>query len=425
MRHKNYNRRKNYPYTSKDNKPLTLEDKVRLLDFQIPKTPPEKPKIEEFRLTEKAFNGYEKNPKRAERHRKYDIGCLPLFISWAALGVIWWIISGSCSYQVERIVFLSCFGLGFLTMFIYASFRESYNKVNAYDSYKSSLKRYEEDCNKYYSLLKQKEEAENAIRDKAQALKGFIDGIEGSRFLQSFSEELKLFDVFKYRTENTWRNMTPREFEYGVSDVYARLGYLVSVTKESSDGGVDVILTKDSHTTYVQCKHYAETTPVHVHEVREFFGVCMQEQLNGIFVHTSSLTPSAQQFVSTPGVKKYLQIVSLDQLMRLERNGGAALLELNSETSSSLRFQRDVINNQSFVDCRYYWLFNRLFDSMNSASLTMKSLQVWKEMQYAIVSDTSELVESQVYLIVLGSKEAIRQLSRWKTVHELYPDYCP
>ena len=410
-----------YHQEPKNTAPLTPDDELRLLSYSIPKAPPSKPKISDYKVTEKIFNKYERHPEIAERHRKYNVGCMPLFVYWGIVALGYFVCSFFDRLDVG-IVFMSCMGLGFLGMFIWAFFTENYNKIQAYDSYKSGLKRYEEELNKYNEKLKRKDDLERSIRDKARAMKVFIEGSDGEQYLRSLAGQLKDIDVFKYRTEDTWRNMSPREFEFGVGDVFARLGYRVNVTKESSDGGVDIILTKDGQTTYVQCKHYAPTTPVAAHEVREFFGVCMQKHYNGIFVHTSSLTSSAQEFVSEPGVKHYLEIVSLSQLIGLEKKGSAELLDLNSKASNSFDFLREVINNRSFIDCRYYWLYNQLFDNLASAGQFMKSLKEWEGMRYAVISETPESIQSPLFIIVLGSGEAIRQLSRHKKVVERFPE---
>lgn len=424
-RHKkgNYYRKHNY-YTRepKDCAPLTPEDKLRLLSDSIPKTPPQKPSLKGYQLSQKWFERYEMHPNLASRHRRYDIGCSPLIITWGVLGVVCWVFSHQ-DYKLANTVFFSCFGLGFLAMFVYGFFREFYNKVVAYDNYKSALERYESEYEKYSERIKQKEDLERSIKENERALKSFVNGLEGKQFLQSAAQSLKVFDVFKHHTEDSWRAMTARAFEFAVADVYSRLGYHASVTRESSDGGVDVVLSKDGRTYYVQCKHYAPTTLVPVHEIREFFGVCMRRHFDGFFVHTSSLTPDAQEFASDVEVKKHIKIVSLYELMSLEKNGGSALLELNTKSSTSLSFLQEVINNPDYKDCRYFWLYNRLFDSINSASQAMREQRVWDDMQYAIVSETPDTLQSPVFMIVLGSKEAIRQLSRKKLVSEMYPEH--
>ena len=413
-------RRKYYSHKSNDDSPLSPEDTLRILSYSIPKAPPQKPKIEDFKLSEKTFLGYEEHPDRAERHRNFRFGCFSIIQTWCAIWLLGWIVS-TIEPRYEILTLEICFAMSLIAWVVFIFFSERSNKIEAYDSYKSCLRRYEQDCKKYYELLQRKEEAERIVREKEMLLKAFIDGGEGGQYLLSFSEKLKSSDVFRYRTEETWRNMTPTEFEYGVADIYARLGYNVRITKQSDDGGVDVILTKDGQTIYVQCKHYAESTLVPVHDVREFFGVCMRDMFDGIFVHTSSLTPRAQEYVSSPRVNEHLSFVSLKQLMKLEKKGQAALLDNNTSVSTSLDFLRDVINNPSFIDCRYYWLYNRIFDSLNSASKPVKQLRIWEGMQYAIVSDTPVSIESPIFVIILGTKEAIRQLSFRDTVQELFP----
>ena len=214
--------------------------------------------------------------------------------------------------------------------------------------------------------------------------------------------------------------MSYQSFEHEVADVYRKLGYLAKVTKQSADGGIDIILSKNGRTSYVQCKHYAPTTPVHVHEIREFFGVCMRCRFNGFFVHTSSHTPDAKEFASDPEVRKYLQIISLEQLMKLEKKGHLDLLEISTAATTTLWFQQEVVNSVIYTDCRYYWLYNRLFDSAETATQTIRNLKKWEGMQYAVVSEKPEGFDLDVYYIVLGAKESIYQLFQRKHIVEVF-----
>jgi restriction endonuclease Mrr len=74
--------------------------------------------------------------------------------------------------------------------------------------------------------------------------------------------------------------MSPHTFEAFVAEVYRGLGYSVSHTKRTRDGGVDLYLTKDidamRHLYIVQCKHSTkERRRIGVAYARQLLGVAM------------------------------------------------------------------------------------------------------------------------------------------------------
>lgn len=81
--------------------------------------------------------------------------------------------------------------------------------------------------------------------------------------------------------------MHPRLFEQTVGSVFCDLGYDVRVTSYSSDGGIDVILDRDSETIGVQVKR--TTRAIEVEQIRTFTGALVLRSMNhGMFVTTSS-----------------------------------------------------------------------------------------------------------------------------------------
>jgi len=74
----------------------------------------------------------------------------------------------------------------------------------------------------------------------------------------------------------TYSNMTGREFEEFVDELFRKLGYETELTQAARDGGVDVIARRDdvvgvTTTLYIQCKNHA--TPIGVEVVRAIAGV--------------------------------------------------------------------------------------------------------------------------------------------------------
>ena len=410
---KNYKRRNYYGYLPK-NAVISTNPLPR-----IQSTPPVKPKYSDAEISEKAFLKYETHPNRAKRHRKYSFGW-PIAVVYmvSIISLLLFVLS---HYELPIRIILLCFVATFILLYLPAHFEDLNKEVKSYDKYKDLLKEYEEKQKEYETYLRKKQEEEQLQIKKKNDLIRFINGTGGKEYLSKCGKKLKSFDVYKIRSQAEWREMSYQAFEHEVADVFRKLGYLTKVTKQSSDGGVDIILSKNGQTSYVQCKHYAPTTPVHVHEIREFFGVCMRSRYNGYFVHTSSLTPDANEFASDSEVKKYLEIVPLEQLMRLEKKGHLDLLEISTATTTSIWFHQEVVNSVLYTDCRYYWLYNRLFDTIELASQTIRSLREWEGMQYAVISERPEGYDLDVYYIVLGVKESIYQLSRKIHIVEVFP----
>lgn len=80
--------------------------------------------------------------------------------------------------------------------------------------------------------------------------------------------------------------MTWREFEMLVGEAFRVQGYSVVETGGSADGGVDVVLRKDSEKYFVQCKQWRAQT-VGVPIVRELYGAMAAHGATGGFVVTS------------------------------------------------------------------------------------------------------------------------------------------
>ncbi|SFT72153.1 restriction endonuclease [Paraburkholderia aspalathi] len=92
-----------------------------------------------------------------------------------------------------------------------------------------------------------------------------------------------------------------RRFEEFVADVLDRLGYSITLTPPSKDGGKDIYAAKKDHLGsflyVVECKRYAPENRVGVGLIRQLSGVVQAEQATaGIFITTSFFTKDAQKF---------------------------------------------------------------------------------------------------------------------------------
>ena len=110
--------------------------------------------------------------------------------------------------------------------------------------------------------------------------------------------------LLKYLSENpkAFYQLTGREFEEVMAEIYCKLGYKVELTKKTGDGGKDIIIRKPEvlgdFIYYVECKKYAAKRHVGVGIVRNLVGTVNTDRVNGgILVTTSFFTPVARKFV--------------------------------------------------------------------------------------------------------------------------------
>jgi restriction system protein len=110
-------------------------------------------------------------------------------------------------------------------------------------------------------------------------------------------ERRKLYD--KQTSIDSIRALSWKEFELLIGEAYRRQGYQVIETGGGgADGGIDLILRRDSETVLVQCKHW-RAFRVGVKEIRELFGITVAERADrAIFVTSGVFTRDAKDFAN-------------------------------------------------------------------------------------------------------------------------------
>ncbi len=113
------------------------------------------------------------------------------------------------------------------------------------------------------------------------------------------------------------RGMTPSEFEEYIADLFSRLGYSTKKVGGRSDGGIDVIATKDGVKHYIQCKKFI-TSKVGVGDVRNFYGALADHLADGkgYFITTNVFTLEAEKFAED----KPIELIDGQALVRLIRS---------------------------------------------------------------------------------------------------------
>lgn len=96
-------------------------------------------------------------------------------------------------------------------------------------------------------------------------------------------------------------SFSPREFEEMVCELLDKQGYKVKLTKQTRDGGKDIIVVQKSFLgefcIYVECKKYDISKPISVGLVRELYGTVMVDNVTaGMIVTTSHFTRDAKEY---------------------------------------------------------------------------------------------------------------------------------
>ena len=130
--------------------------------------------------------------------------------------------------------------------------------------------------------------------------------------------------------------LTWREFEMLVGEAFRVQGYRVVETGGSADGGVDVVLRKDSEKYFVQCKQWRAQT-VGVPIVRELYGAMAAHGATGGFVVTSGrFTRPALEFAASrnltliDGPKLHAMIQRVSQNSLAAKNAASPIVPAES-----------------------------------------------------------------------------------------------
>lgn len=120
------------------------------------------------------------------------------------------------------------------------------------------------------------------------------------------------------RNKEAIYDITPREFEELVAEVFSRQGYNVEITPATKDGGCDIIATKEiggiPYMILIECKKYSARHKVDVQLVRSLSGVQSDRKANKVILVTSSLfTRDARQFAKRQ--EHLISLVDINDLM--------------------------------------------------------------------------------------------------------------
>jgi HJR/Mrr/RecB family endonuclease len=116
------------------------------------------------------------------------------------------------------------------------------------------------------------------------------------------------------RQEQYWRGLSGLAFENELARLFRGLGYTVSQTPRTGDGGVDLILLKNGRKTVVQCKAHDKKIPIGV--ARELVASIQDFKAHdAIIACLEGVTGPVQQYIAT----KPIRVIDVRGILSLQR----------------------------------------------------------------------------------------------------------
>lgn len=114
-------------------------------------------------------------------------------------------------------------------------------------------------------------------------------------------------------------SLTSREFEEAVCELFEKNGYKVILTKQTHDGGKDLIILNHSLmgnlVFYAECKKFARGRPVGVDLVRQFYGTIAADRVTaGVFITSSYFSIAAHKFARN--IETQLNLLDYSDLIK-------------------------------------------------------------------------------------------------------------
>ena len=136
------------------------------------------------------------------------------------------------------------------------------------------------------------------------------------------------------------KQMSWKEFEHFVGTFFEKQGYSVEVTGGLRDGGIDLIVTKDRRTYFVQCKKYRQNQ-VTLSMMRDFYGAISSQANNnlGFFVTTGTFTLDARKFAEKNAIEaidgsRLIEYLKSEDIPTVAAAGLSGLVSFASSTSN-------------------------------------------------------------------------------------------
>lgn len=145
---------------------------------------------------------------------------------------------------------------------------------------------------------------------------------------------------------------SPTDFETLCAKLFQKMGFQAQVTPPSNDGGYDVILTRDSITTIVECKCYSINHHIGRPAIQKLVGANSVVHVDNIvFITTSDFSESAVQYARDSDVS----LINGEKLLNLLNTYG--FVNASDITSDTSEWQLNVSDLEPYVPSDIYTQF--------------------------------------------------------------------
>ncbi len=161
--------------------------------------------------------------------------------------------------------------------------------------------------------IKLKRQKEEKIRkdEEAQKKKEYHEKYERYR-----KEAIKALCDIGTKNENEIKNLSPKQFETTIANMFRHLGYKVFQTPFSNDHGKDAIMRKDGEKILVECKHYAISHKAGRPELQKFFAAIIEEKASfGYFICTGGFADTSIVYAKSNKIL-CIDIIQLSNFMQ-------------------------------------------------------------------------------------------------------------
>ena len=163
------------------------------------------------------------------------------------------------------------------------------------------------------------ERIHNLLEKKKALFKEVIDDLSDTDLTRVLTKDdlLGLFNIGKGKemkkggkNYNNLDKLSPEEFEHLILKLYESMGYIVTLTSFSRDGGVDLyaksVTDNGVERLAIQCKHYPKGK-VDVATIRELYGVITHQQniARGVIITSGEYTSGSRDFASGKRIELY------------------------------------------------------------------------------------------------------------------------
>jgi HJR/Mrr/RecB family endonuclease len=113
--------------------------------------------------------------------------------------------------------------------------------------------------------------------------------------------------------EELFDSLNARDFEVFVADLYNSLGYDVSITRQTRDGGRDIEMEHGFKRYFVECKRYRDNRKVNIGDVQKFSSVINDARVYGKIVTTGKFTKPAILYAKS----KNIELITKEKIILL------------------------------------------------------------------------------------------------------------